>query len=137
MSLIDIVVVRFDTFVCTLIFETDNAILSPKYNIFESGELYCRDFECPVVCSLGYLRTSYHVYKIGYFLVRGTSLPAAQLFVIAIENILRGWVGNLTRRNTFIVLGGVHFTPPHQKLEVSKGSKFQFTRRKVKLDKRI
>ena len=30
-------------------------------------------------------------------LVRGISLPAAQLFVIAIENILRGGVGNLTR----------------------------------------
>ena len=34
MPLIDIVVVWFDTFVCTLIFETNNAILSPKYNIF-------------------------------------------------------------------------------------------------------
>ena len=43
-----------------------------------------------------YLRASYHVYKIGCFLVRGISLPAAQLFVIAIENILWGG-GNLTR----------------------------------------
>ena len=44
-----------------------------------------------------YLRASYHVYKIGCLLVRGISLPVAQLFVIAIENILRGDVGNLTR----------------------------------------
>ena len=36
---------------------------------------------------------SYHVYKTGCLLVRGISLPAAQLFVIAIENILRGGVG--------------------------------------------
>ena len=44
-----------------------------------------------------YLSASYHVYKIGCLLVRGISLPVAQLFVIAIENILRGDVGNLTR----------------------------------------
>ena len=44
-----------------------------------------------------YLCASYHVYKIGCLLVRGISLPAAQLFVIAIENILLGGVGNLTR----------------------------------------
>ena len=31
-----------------------------------------------------------------WLLVRGISLPGAQLFVIAIENILRGGVGNLT-----------------------------------------
>ena len=37
------------------------------------------------------------LYKIGCFLVRGISFPAAQLFVIAIENILRGGVVNLTR----------------------------------------
>ena len=43
-----------------------------------------------------YLRASYHVYKIGCLLVRGISLPAAQLFVIAIESILRGGGGNLT-----------------------------------------
>ena len=43
-----------------------------------------------------YLRASYHVYKIGCVLARGIPLPAAQLFVIAIENILRGGVGNLT-----------------------------------------
>ena len=36
------------------------------------------------------IRASYHVYKIGCLLVRGISLPAAQLFVIAIESILRG-----------------------------------------------
>ena len=36
-----------------------------------------------------YLRASYHIYKIGCLLVRGISLPAAQLFMIAIENILR------------------------------------------------
>ena len=40
-----------------------------------------------------YLRVSYHVYKICYLLVRGISFPAAQLFVIAIENILRGVCG--------------------------------------------
>ena len=45
-----------------------------------------------------YLRASYHVCKIGCLLVRGISLPAAQLFVIIVENILRGCVGNLTRR---------------------------------------
>ena len=39
-----------------------------------------------------YLRTSYHVYEIGCFLVRGIFLPIAQLFVIAIETILRGCV---------------------------------------------
>ena len=44
-----------------------------------------------------YLRASYRVYKIDCLLVRGISLPAVQLFVIAIENILRGGVGNLTR----------------------------------------
>ena len=32
--LIAIVVVRFDTYFCTLIFKTNNEILSPKYNIF-------------------------------------------------------------------------------------------------------
>ena len=46
------------------------------------------DFECLTACSLGY--ASYHVYKIGCLLVRGISFPAAQLFVIAIENILQG-----------------------------------------------
>ena len=39
-----------------------------------------------------YLQVSYHVYKIGCLMVHGISLPAAQLFVIAIENILRGCV---------------------------------------------
>ena len=47
-----------------------------------------------------YFRASYHVYNIGCLLERGISLPAAQLFVIAIENILRGCVGNLTRKIT-------------------------------------
>ena len=42
-----------------------------------------------------YLLPSYHI--IGCFLVHGISIPVAQLFVIAIENILRGCVGNLTR----------------------------------------
>ena len=37
-----------------------------------------------------YLRASYHVYKIGCLLVHGISLPAAQLFMIAIENIVCG-----------------------------------------------
>ena len=31
-----------------------------------------------------------YLYRIGRFLVRDISLPAAQLFLIAIENILRG-----------------------------------------------
>ena len=38
--LMNIVVVWFDTFVFALIFETNNAILSPKYNIFDNWE-YC------------------------------------------------------------------------------------------------
>ena len=38
-TLLDIVVIQIDTFVCTLIFETNNVMLSPKYNIFELG--YC------------------------------------------------------------------------------------------------
>ena len=80
--LIDIVVVRFNTCDCTLIFEMNNVILSPKYNIFESGVLCDRDFEFSVVCPSGYLRANYHVYKIDDLLVRGISLLAAQLFVI-------------------------------------------------------
>ena len=53
-----------------------------------------------------YLWASYHIHKICSFLVRGIFLPAAQLFVIAIENILRGrGVGNLTRfRHSKIVI---------------------------------
>ena len=54
------------------------------------GGLCKQDFECLAICPSGYLRASYHVYKIGCLLVRGISLPAAQLFVIVIENILRG-----------------------------------------------
>ena len=42
------------------------------------------------------VRVIMYVYKIGCFLMRGISLPAAQLFVIAIENILRCVCGNLT-----------------------------------------
>ena len=38
-----------------------------------------------------------HVYKIGCLLVRGISLPAAQLFVIAIESILRGVCGQFNK----------------------------------------
>ena len=53
------------------------------------GGLAFRDFDCYAVCPLGYLCASYRVYKIGCLLVRGISLPVAQLFVIAIENILR------------------------------------------------
>ena len=52
-----------------------------------------RDFEFYAVCPSGYLRASYHVYKIGCLLVRGISLPVAQRFLIAIENILRGVCG--------------------------------------------
>ena len=57
-----------------------------------------RDFEYSAVCPLGYLRATYHVYKIGCLLVRGISLPVPQMFVIVIENILLGGVGggNLT-----------------------------------------
>ena len=51
-----------------------------------------------------YLRASYHVYKIGCFLVCGICLPAAQLFVIAIENTLQGCVGNLTSRQKCVSL---------------------------------
>ena len=40
-----------------------------------------------------YLRVSYYVYKIGCLLVRGISFPSAQLFVVAIENILWGVCG--------------------------------------------
>ena len=98
--LIDIVVVRYNTCVGTLIFETNNVILSPKYNIFESGVLCSRNFECPAVCPSGYLRASYHVYKTGCLLVRGISLPSAQLFVIAIESILRGVCGRNCVPNT-------------------------------------
>ena len=50
-----------------------------------------------------YLWASYHVYKIGCLLVRGISLPAAQLFLVAIDNILRrGCVGNLTGNMTIV-----------------------------------
>ena len=94
--LIDIVVVRFDAFVCTLIFETNNAILSPKYNIFIIGSISCPRFQMfrglsvnPISCRvIMYIRLA--------VMVRDISLPVAQLFVIAIENILRGDVGNLT-----------------------------------------
>ena len=44
-----------------------------------------------------YLRASYQ-YKIGCILVRGIALPAAQLFVIAIESILRGVCGQFNKR---------------------------------------
>ena len=74
-----------------------STVLSLQSNIFDLGVLCCWDFECSAVCPWGYLRASYHVYKIGCLLVRGISLTAAQLFVIAIENILRRGVGNLTR----------------------------------------
>ena len=57
------------------------------------GELCARDFEYSAVCPLGYLRVSYHVYKIGCLLVRCIALPVVQLFVIAIENILQGVCG--------------------------------------------
>ena len=47
------------------------------------------------------------MYKIGCLLVRGIFLPAAQLFVIAIENILRGGVGNLTSTTDALLAGNV------------------------------
>ena len=60
------------------------------------GVLAFRDFNFFAVCPSGYLRASCRVYKIGCFLVLGISLPAAQLFVVAIENILWKGVCNLT-----------------------------------------
>ena len=42
--LIDIVVVWFDTFVCTLIFETNNVILSPKPKYFWIGSIVFSKF---------------------------------------------------------------------------------------------
>ena len=41
-----------------------------------------------------------YVYKIGCFLVRGISLPVAQLFVIAIQNILLGGCGQFNEMGT-------------------------------------
>ena len=43
-----------------------------------------------------YLRVTLSVICFDWFLVRGISLPVTQLFVIAIENILRWGVINLT-----------------------------------------
>ena len=97
--LIDIVVTSFDTCIDTLIFETNNIILCksevPIFSIWE----YCVVKISNVsrsVCKL-YLRASYHVYKIGCLLVRGISLSAVQLFVIAIENILWGRCGQFNK----------------------------------------
>ena len=45
-----------------------------------------------------YFRASYHVYNIGCLLERGISLPAAQLFVIVIKNVLWGVCGQFNKR---------------------------------------
>ena len=76
--LIDIVVVQFDAFVCTLTFETNNVILSPKYNIFIIGSIVLAGFWMFRGLSVNptYLWASCHVCKIGCLLVRGISLPA-------------------------------------------------------------
>ena len=59
-----------------------------EYFVFEISKL---------VCPLGYISSDEFVcICFDWFLVRDISLPAAQLFVIAIENILRRGVGNLT-----------------------------------------
>ena len=42
--LINIVVIRFDAFLCTLTFGTNNAILSPKYIIFIIGSIVLAGF---------------------------------------------------------------------------------------------
>ena len=84
--------------VCPLIFETNTVQYQVRSTIFLNRE-YCVLEISNVSRSVRkpYLRASYHVYKIGCFLVPGIFLPVAQLFVIVIENILRGCVGNLTR----------------------------------------
>ena len=58
-----------------------------------------------------YLRASYHVYKIGCFLVRDISLPVAQLFVIAIENILRGVCGQSNKKALAAAAAGQEAAP--------------------------
>ena len=60
MQLIDIVVIRFDTFVCTLLFKT-KTILSPKYDIRKLGGLDVWDFKWVVGVRKHFLRASYHV----------------------------------------------------------------------------
>ena len=56
-------------------------------------------------------------------LVRGISFPAAQLFVIAIENIFRGCVGNLTNSGSCrFALSGVVSSAMMDTLIVIKGS---------------
>ena len=64
------------------------------------GVLAIRDFDCSAVYPSGYLRASYHVHKIGCLLVRDIPLPAAQLFVIAIQNILLGVCGHFNEMGT-------------------------------------
>ena len=50
--------------------------------------------------SVNYISVQVIMYmKIGCFLVRGASLPAAQLFVIVIENILRGGYGQFNEND--------------------------------------
>ena len=95
MPLIDNVVFQNNIFsVCPLIFETNTVQYYVRSSIFLNRE-YCVTEISNVPWSVRkpYIRASYHVYKIGCFLVRDISLPVAQLFVIAIENILRGWCG--------------------------------------------
>ena len=101
-TLIDNVVFRINIFcVRPLIFETNTVQYYVQSTIFDNWENYVVEI-LNVLRSVRkpYLRASYHVYKIGCLLVRRISLLAAQLFVIAIENILREGVGNLTSKKS-------------------------------------
>ena len=82
----------------TLKFET-RTILSPKYNIFESRGLAVWGFECSAVCPSGYVSPG-ELSCIYNWLFAGARhfLPVAELFVIAIENILLGVCGQFNKR---------------------------------------
>ena len=98
MPLIEIVGVGFDTFVCILIIETNNAILSPKYNIFDNWEyvFYFRIKPILAVCPSGYLRASYHVYKIGCCWCAAFPFSPRNCLWLPLRISFRGSVGNLT-----------------------------------------
>ena len=93
-ALIDNVVLQVKVAcVGTRIFETNNAILhKSKVQCFHNWEYRVGTISnVPRSVRKPYLRASYHVvYKVGCLLMRGISLPVAQLFVIAIESILLG-----------------------------------------------
>ena len=97
MPLIDTRYYESTVCVCILIFEA-KAILTPKYNIQILGVLCVRNkpISRSVLCAT-YLRASSPVNCFDWFLVRSVLLPSAQSFVITIEIIRRGCVGNLTR----------------------------------------